>query len=61
MKTSFDFTASTDTLTQQMYSGRNSVPRKGSVEIHYSDYEVNKGLSDEIFEKKEQKESSKLK
>ena len=54
MKTSFDFSASTDTLTQQMYSGRNSIPRKGSVEISYSNYEVNTGLSDEIFEKKEQ-------
>jgi outer membrane lipoprotein-sorting protein len=55
MKASFDFTSTTDTLTQQMYSGRNSIPRKGSVELQYSDYEVNKGLSDEIFEKKEKR------
>lgn len=53
MKASFDFSVSSDTLTQQMYSGRNSVPRKGSVEIYYSDYQVNTGLSDEIFEQRQ--------
>ncbi len=59
MKASFDFSAATDTLTQQMYQGRNSMPRKGSVELQYSGYEVNKGLSDEIFEKKETKVETK--
>ena len=59
MKASFNFSTSTDTLSQQMYSGRNSMPRKGSVEISYSNYEVNTGLDDEIFEKKEQQQNSK--
>jgi outer membrane lipoprotein-sorting protein len=47
----FDFEQSTDSLAEKIYSP-NRMPKRGTVELIYSDYEVNKGLSDEIFEKK---------
>jgi outer membrane lipoprotein-sorting protein len=40
-----------DSSAEKMYSPQRA-PRKGSVSIVYSDYKVNTGLSDEIFEKK---------
>jgi len=36
-----------------MYSPQR-MPRKGNVTILYSDYKVNTGLSDEIFDKKKE-------
>lgn len=51
MKATFDFEQNPDSLAERVYSP-NRVPRKGSVDILYSDYKVNQGLSDEIFEKK---------
>lgn len=48
----FDFDQSADSLNEKIYSP-NRMPKKGTVELKYSEYEVNKGLSDEIFEKKE--------
>ncbi len=48
----FDFEQNTDSLAEKIYSP-NRMPKKGMVELIYSDYQVNKGLSDEIFEKKE--------
>jgi outer membrane lipoprotein-sorting protein len=48
----FDFDQNADSTAERIYSP-NRMPKKGSVELKYSDYEVNKGLSDEIFEKKE--------
>ncbi len=50
----FDFEQNPDSLAEKIYSPQR-VPRKGSVELTYSDYQVNTGLSDEIFEKKEKK------
>ncbi|MDP1678308.1 MAG: outer membrane lipoprotein-sorting protein [Bacteroidota bacterium] len=47
----FDFEQNTDSLAEKIYSP-NRMPKKGMVELIYSDYQVNKGLSDEIFEKK---------
>jgi hypothetical protein len=38
---------------QQPGHGRN-MPRKGTASVRYSDYKVNTGLSDEIFEKKKE-------
>lgn len=58
MKASFDFEQNTDSLAERIYSP-NRVPRKGSVEIMYSDYKVNQGLSDEIFEKKKKEPEKK--
>ena len=48
----FDFEQNTDSLAEKIYSP-NRMPKKGMVELIYSDYQVNKGISDEIFEKKE--------
>ena len=42
---------SPDSSAERIYSPQR-MPRKGSVAIIYSDYKVNTGLSDEIFEKK---------
>lgn len=50
MKARFDFEQNPDSLAERIYSP-NRVPRKGSMEIFYSHYKVNQGLSDEIFEK----------
>ncbi|MDD8016870.1 MAG: hypothetical protein PHP42_00715 [Bacteroidota bacterium] len=55
---SFDFDQNTDSLSERIYN-QSRMPRKGSVELRYSDYQVNTGLSDEIFEKKEKRESEK--
>ena len=38
---------------QQPGRGRN-MPRKGTASVRYSEYKVNTGLSDEIFEKKKE-------
>ena len=54
MNAKLDFQQNTDSLAEKIYSP-NRIPRKGNVELRYSDYKVNQGLSDEIFEKKEQK------
>ena len=43
-----------DSTAERMYSPQR-LPRKGSIAILYSDYKVNTGLADEIFEKKETK------
>ncbi|MBI2428185.1 MAG: hypothetical protein HYV29_05210 [Ignavibacteriales bacterium] len=51
MKASFDFEQNLDSLAERVYSP-NRIPRKGTVDIFYSEYKVNQGLSDEIFEKK---------
>jgi len=48
----FDFSQNVDSLAEKIYSP-NRMPKKGIVELIYSDYQVNKGLSDDIFEKKE--------
>ena len=40
-----------DSSAEKMYSPQR-LPRKGTATIIYSDYKVNTGLSDEIFEKK---------
>ena len=40
-----------DSSAERMYSPQR-MPRKGNVTILYSDYRVNTGLSDELFEKK---------
>ena len=50
----FDFEQNTDSLAEKIYSP-NRMPKKGMVELIYSDYQVNKGLSDEIFEQKKEK------
>lgn len=42
-----------DSSSEKMYSPQR-LPRKGSATILYSDYKVNTGLSDEIFQKKEE-------
>lgn len=47
----FDFEKNIDSLAERVYSP-NRVPRKGSAELIYSDYQVNTGLSDEFFERK---------
>jgi len=38
----FDFDQSTDSLNEKIYSP-NRMPKKGTVELKYSEYEVNKG------------------
>ena len=43
-----------DSSAERMYSPQR-LPRKGTATIIYSDYKVNTGLSDVIFEKKNQK------
>jgi outer membrane lipoprotein-sorting protein len=47
----FDFEQNPDSLAEKIYSPQR-VPRKGSAELIYSDYQVNTGLSDEFFEEK---------
>lgn len=47
----FDFEQNPDSLAEKIYSP-NRMPKKGTVELIYSDYRVNTGLSDEIFEQK---------
>ena len=42
-----------DSTAEKTYSPQR-LPRKGSVAILYSDYKVNTGLSDDIFEKKKE-------
>jgi outer membrane lipoprotein-sorting protein len=42
-----------DSSAEKMY-GPQRLPRKGTASIVYSDYKVNTGLSDEIFQKKEE-------
>jgi len=42
-----------DSSAEKMYSPQR-MPRKGTATILYSDYKVNTGLSDEIFQKKEE-------
>ncbi len=42
-----------DSSAEKMY-GSQRLPRKGTVTILYSGYKVNAGLSDEIFQKKEE-------
>lgn len=54
MKASFYFEQNPDSLAERVYSP-NRIPRKGTVDIFYSEYKVNQGLSDEIFEKKPSK------
>lgn len=51
----FDFSQDADSSGDRIYSP-NRVPRKGSAELIYSDYQVNTGLSDALFEKNEEKE-----
>lgn len=54
MKLQFDFAPPADTsLTEKKMNTMRMMPRKGRVEISYSKYKVNTGLSDGIFEKKE--------
>ncbi|MGA7161132.1 MAG: hypothetical protein WBZ48_09015 [Bacteroidota bacterium] len=43
----------TDSSAERMYNPQR-MPRKGTASIIYSDYKVNTGLSDEIFEKKKE-------
>ncbi len=50
----FDFEQNTDSLAEKIYSP-NRMPKKGMVQLIYSDYQVNKGISDEIFEQKKEK------
>lgn len=47
----FDFEQSADSLSERIYSPQR-IPRKGTAELIYSDYQVNTGLTDEIFEQK---------
>ena len=42
-----------DSSTERMYNPQR-MPRKGTASVMYSDYKVNTGLSDEIFEKKKE-------
>jgi len=46
-----DTQQSSDSSVEKMYNPQR-MPRKGTASIMYSDYKVNTGLSDEIFEKK---------
>ncbi len=46
-----DIQQSPDSSAEKMYNPQR-MPRKGTASIMYSDYKVNTGLSDEIFEKK---------
>jgi outer membrane lipoprotein-sorting protein len=50
----FDFDQNADSLSEKIYSP-NRMPKKGSVILQYSDYDVNKGISDEFFEQKQKK------
>lgn len=51
----FDYDQNADSLSEKIYSP-NRMPKKGSVVLKYSGYEVNKGLTDEFFEQKEKKQ-----
>jgi outer membrane lipoprotein-sorting protein len=53
MNASFNFGNDEDSIAKM--KGFKGMPTKGTIEIRYSDYVVNSGLSDEIFEKKEKK------
>lgn len=44
---------SSSSMDNQFDSPQRSLPRSGTVTIHYSNYKVNIGLSDELFVKKE--------
>jgi outer membrane lipoprotein-sorting protein len=45
----FDFEQSPDSTAERIYSPQR-IPKKGSAELIYSDYQVNTGLSDDLFE-----------
>lgn len=47
---SFDAPPSADSLADKMMPSR--APRKGTVDLLYSDFKINTGLTDEFFEKK---------
>jgi len=49
-----------DSTAEKMYSPQR-LPRKGNVTILYSDYKVNTGLSDEIFDKKKEEKKEEKK
>jgi outer membrane lipoprotein-sorting protein len=51
MNASFNFGVEDEAVAKM--KGFKGMPTKGTIEIRYSDYQVNKGLSDDIFEKKE--------
>lgn len=51
----FDFEQNPDSLAERIYSPQR-VPRKGSAELIYSDYQVNTGLSDELFDEPKKQE-----
>ena len=53
MTATFDFSGGDSFTQRKQRPGR--MPSKGTVEVKYSDYSVNTGLSDEIFEKKQEK------
>lgn len=44
---------STPSLDSQLEGAQRSMPRSGTVTVVYSNYKINIGLSDELFEKKE--------
>jgi hypothetical protein len=44
---------STPPAENQFDTMQRSMPRSGSVTVVYSNYRINRGLSDELFEKKE--------
>ena len=48
----FEFSGGDNTIMQRKQR-HGLLPSKGTVEVKYSDYSVNTGLSDEIFQKKE--------
>ncbi len=50
MNASFNFGSDDDAIAKM--KGFKGMPTKGTIEIRYSDYQVNKGLSNEIFEQK---------
>ncbi len=52
---SFDFDQNADSLSEKIYSP-NRMPKKGSVILKYSDYQINTGISDEFFDQKEKKQ-----
>jgi outer membrane lipoprotein-sorting protein len=53
MNASFNFGNEDETVAKM--KGFKGMPTKGTIEIRYSDYQVNKGLNDEIFEKKKER------
>ena len=56
MNASFNFGDVEDSMAKM--KGFKGMPTKGTVEIRYSNYKVNKGLSDEIFEEKKKELSN---